>query len=303
MENRAHALIAGLFVICFGAAALIVAHWFKGDSIEHDHYQVVSRESVTGLGVQASVYYRGVNIGKVNRIYFDPENMNQILIDIAIDGSIHLPSNIYAQLGYQGITGLAYLQLRNDTEHTKIPPKILPEDARIPMRPSLLDEVTGYGQNILNNVNELVIKLHQLLNDENQEQIANILQNIGKVTRGFDDIANNLQPGLESFTRLTTESTILVSHLDDLLNEINESMKKVNQQDGIIDSLTNSTQEIATTIPQLRKASTSLMRNSQSLNRILHQLEENPQMLLFGHTESLPGPGEAGFIAPPGNMQ
>ncbi len=300
MENRAHALIAGLFVICFAAAALIVAHWFKGDSIEHDHYQVVSRESVTGLGQQASVYYRGVNIGKVNRIYFDPENMNQILIDIAIDGSIRLPSNIYAQLGYQGITGLAYLQLRNDTE---ISPKILPEDARILMRPSLLDEVTGYGQNILNNVNELVIKLHQLLNEDNQDKIANILKNIEKVTHGFDDIANNIQPGLESFTKLTTKSTILVNHLDDLLTEINQSMQKVNQQDGIIDSLTNSTQEIATTIPQLRKVSTGLIRNSQSLNRVLHQLEENPQMLLFGHPVSQPGPGEAGFVAPSGNAQ
>ncbi|HBV21476.1 MAG TPA: MCE family protein [Nitrosomonas sp.] len=300
MENRAHALIAGLFVICFGAAAFIVAHWFKGDSIEYDHYQVVSRESVTGLGLQASVYYRGVNIGKVNRIYFDPENMNQILIDIAIDGSIRLPSNIYAQLGYQGITGLAYLQLRNDT---KISPEILPEDARIQMHPSLLDEVTGYGQNILNNVNELVIKLHQLLNEDNQDKIANILKNIEKITRGFDDIADNIQPGLESFAKLTTESTILVNHLDDLLTEINQSMQKVNQQDGIIDSLTNSTQEIAATIPQLRKVSTGLIRNSQSLNRVLHQLEENPQMLLFGHPTSQPGPGEAGFVVPSGNIQ
>ncbi len=300
MENRAHALMAGLFVICLGAAALVVAQWFKGDAIDYHHYRVVTQESITGLSLQASVYYRGVNIGKVNRIYFDPKNGQQIIIDIAIDGSIKLPKNIYAQLGYQGITGLAYLQLRNDAH---IPPEVLSEGAQIPMRPSLLDEVTGYGQNILNNVNELVIKIHQLLNDDNQEQVSSILKNIEKVTRNFDGIASNLQPGLESFMHLTQESSILVGHLDDLLTEINLSMRKVNEQGGIIDNLTATTQEMATTIPELRKVSNGLMRNSKSLDRILQQLEENPQMLLFGRPPSLPGPGEDGFVAPAGKTQ
>lgn len=298
MENRAHAFIAGLFVIILGAAALVTAKWFKGDSIDYDHYQVVSQESVTGLSLQASVYYRGVNIGKVNRIYFNPENMQQILIDIVIDGSIHLPSNVYAQLGYQGITGLAYVQLRNEPV---ISSEILQEDAQIPMRQSLLDEVTGYGQNILNNVNELVIKMHQLLDDDNQQQIASILQNIERTTRNFDGIAGSLQPILDSLTHLTTESGVLVEHLDGLLGEINQSMRSVNQQGGIIDSLSTSAQEMSTTIPELRKVSNGLLRNSQNLDRVLHQLEENPQILLFGRPSSLPGPGEDGFVAPSEN--
>lgn len=295
MENRAHALIAGLFVICLSAAALLVTKWFKGDSIEHDHYQVISQESVTGLNLQASVYYRGVNIGKVNRIFFDPEDMNQILIDIVIDGSIQLPHNIYAQLGYQGITGLAYIQLRNDTEISK---EILPEEARIYMRPSLLDEVTGRGQNILNDVNELVLQMKSLLNDDNQQQISSILGNIEKATRNFDGIASGLQPLLESMTRLTSESSVLASHLDGLLSEINQSMRSVNQQGGIIDSLSTSAQEMATTIPELRRVSNGLVRNSQNLDQVLQQLEENPQMLIFGRPSSQPGPGEEGFVAP-----
>lgn len=300
MENRAHALIAGLFVIILGTAILIVSKWFKGESIDYDHYQVVSQESVTGLSLQASVYYRGVNIGKVNRIYFDPKNMQQILIDIAIDGSIHLPSNVYAQLGYQGITGLAYVQLKNEAE---ISSSILPEDARIPMRQSLLDEVAGYGQNILNNVNELVIKMHQLLNEENQQQITSILQNIERTTRNFDGIAGSLQPILNSLTDLTNESSVLVKHLDGLLGEINQSMRSVNQQGGIIDSLSTSAKEMATTIPELRKVSNSLIRNSQNLDRVLQQLDENPQMLIFGRPSSLPGPGEDGFAPPSENTQ
>ncbi len=295
MENRSHALIAGLFVICLSVVVLVVAEWFKGDSIEHDHYQIVSQESVTGLSVQASVYYRGVNIGKVNRIYFDPENVQQIKIDIAIDGNIRLPANVYAQLGYQGITGLAYIQLSNSTDVTS---ETLSEDAQISMRPSLLDEVTGRGQNILNNVNELIVKMHQLLNDDNQDQITKILKNIEKTTRNFDNLAGSLQPILESMTDLTVESGVLVKHLDELLAEINQSIRSMNRQDGIIDSLSASAQEMATTIPELRKVSSGLIRNSQNLDRVLQQLEENPQMFVFGRPPPQPGPGENGFVAP-----
>ena len=297
MENRAHALIAGIFVICLSIAALVVAKWFQGDATEYDHYQVVTLESVTGLNLQASVYYRGVNIGRVTRIYFDPDNFRRIIIDIAIDGSISLPNNTFAQMGYQGITGLAYIQLGDDANDSL---EVLAQGQQIPMRPSLLDEVAGYGQNILNNVNELVIKMHQLLDDDNQKEISSILRNIEKVTRSFDGIAHNIQPGLESFTHLTQESSVLVSHLDDLLTEITQSMQQVNQQGGIIDGLTTSAQELATTIPELRKVSNGLIRNSQSLERIMNQLEENPQMLFFGRQPTLPGPGEAGFVAPSG---
>jgi len=297
MENRAHAIIAGLFVISLSIAALVVAKWFKADAIEHVHYQVVTLESVTGLNSQASVYYRGVNIGKVNRIYFDPENINQIIIDIAIDGRIQLPGNVNAQLGYQGITGLAYVQLRNGTE---VSPDILPEGAQIPMHPSLLDEVAGYGQNILNNVNDLVIQLHQLLNEDNQGQISNILKNVEKATRNFDEIASNVGPGLTSFTHLTQEASSLVGQLGDLFTEINQSMQKMNQQGGVIDNLTTTTQEMATTIPELRKVSNGIIRNSQNLDRVLLQLEENPQMLILGRQSTPPGPGEPGFKAPTG---
>lgn len=123
------------------------------------------------------------------------------------------------------------------------------------------------------------------------------------MTRNFDGIADNLQPGLESFTQLTREASSLVGHLDDLLAEINQSMQKMNQQGGIIDNLTTTTQEMATTIPELRKVSNGLIRNTQSLDRILNQLEDNPQMLLFGRPPSAPGPGEAGFVAPSGRNQ
>lgn len=299
MENRAHALVAGLFVIFLSITVTLVAVWFSGNNIQRNAYLVVTKESVSGLNPQSAVHYRGVSVGKVENIEFDPDDPHQILIHISVDENVRLQNTIYAQLGYQGVTGLAYIQLNDGGTGDEQ----LPSDAQIPMRRSLLDEVTGSGQDLLSNVNQLVLKLHKLLDDQNQTHVSKILQNIEKTTRNFDGIAGHLQPVLESVTELSTQSATLVKHLDQLLGEINITAAKINQKEGIFDSLSHSTQELATTIPELRKVSNSIARNSNNLDKVLHQLEENPQSLLFGRPPSLPGPGEAGFTPPAGKLQ
>lgn len=299
MENRAHALIAGLFVIFLSIAVALIAMRFSGSNIQYNAYLVVTKESVSGLNPQSAVHYRGVNIGKVESIEFDPNNLRQILVHILINENVMLSKSVYAQLGYQGVTGLAYIQLNDDG----IDNEPLSPDAHIPMRRSLLDEVTGSGQDLLSNVNQLVLKMHQLLDDQNQTQVSKILQNIEKATRNFDGIAGHLQPVLQSFTELTIESATLVKRLDQLLGEINLAVAKANQKEGIFDSLSQSAQELAATIPELHKASNSIARNSNNLDRVLNQLEENPQSLLFGRPPPLPGPGETGFIPPAGNSK
>ncbi|MDE2388198.1 MAG: MCE family protein [Betaproteobacteria bacterium] len=299
MENRAHALVAGIFVIFLSITVALVATWFGGHNIQRAPYLVVTKESVSGLNPQSVVHYRGVSIGKVEDIEFDPNDPQQILIHIAVNENVKLRNGVYAQLGYQGVTGLAYIQLNDDGIGTEQ----LASDARIPMRRSLLDEVAGSGQDLLSNVNQLVVKMHHLLNDENQTQFSQILHNIQKATRNFDGVASHLQPVMESFTGLTTESAVLVKRLDQLLSEINMTVGKVNQKDGIFDSLSQSTQELAATIPELRKVSDSIVHNSNNLDKVLHQLEENPQSVLFGRSPAIPGPGEAGFAPPDGKIQ
>lgn len=299
MENRPHALVAGLFVVFLSIMVALAAMQFSGNTIQRNSYTVITKESVSGLNPQSVVRYRGVNIGKVEKIEFDPENLQQILIHILIDQAVILSDTVYAKLGYQGLTGLAYIQL-NDDGTGKEP---LADDAQIPMRRSLLDEVAGSGQDLLTNVNQLILKMHHLVGDQNQAHISNILQNVEKATKNFDGIAGYLQPVLESFTGLTIESATLVKRLDELLGEIKYTVAKANQKEGIFDGLAQSTQELAAIIPELHKVSDSIVRNSSNLDRVLHQLEENPQSLFFGRPPSLPGPGEAGFILPAENIQ
>src|SRR5690349_6565908 len=99
MENRAYALITGLFLIGILAAIVIAAQWLGGDHTERVPYRVVSTQPVTGLNPQAQVRYRGIGVGRVTSINLDPKNPKRILIDTEIDASVPVTKSTYAQLG------------------------------------------------------------------------------------------------------------------------------------------------------------------------------------------------------------
>lgn len=58
MENRSHALLAGLFVLLLGACAVAALWWFGGKREPTNEYVVVTHKNINGLNLQAQVRYR-----------------------------------------------------------------------------------------------------------------------------------------------------------------------------------------------------------------------------------------------------
>ena len=52
------------------------------------------------------------------------------------------------------------------------------------------------------------------------------------------------------------------------------------------------------TLPRANALMQDLATSSRQLSRVLDGLESNPQMLIFGRSAAVPGPGEAGFRPP-----
>src|SRR5687767_9315290 len=102
MENKAYALAAGLFTILLIAAVIVAAMWFSGETYESAPYVLESKFSVTGLNEQAYVRYRGVNVGKVTDIRFDPQDPRTVLVAIVVQSDVKLTRATYAELRYQG---------------------------------------------------------------------------------------------------------------------------------------------------------------------------------------------------------
>ncbi len=303
MENRSHALIAGLFVILLSTAIAVTATWLSGETTDHAHYILTSDGSVSGLNPQAAVRFRGVNVGKVEDIGFDPENSRFIRIRIGVDRNVPLTKGVFAQLGYQGVTGLAYIQLDDDGNQPELLQTNEIDLARIPMRTSTLDNIVITGQDLLNSVNETVKRMNRLLNDQNQERFSHLLENMESATIDFGSFTEQLQPNLKSLPELTSKTNSLLGNADQLVKNINQVVEKIGQQGGIIDDLSQSAEELADTIPRVQEAIDGVKHGTRTVDRVLLQLEEQPRSLIFGKTPPPPGPGENGFISPQGTSK
>ncbi|MDE2366660.1 MAG: MCE family protein [Betaproteobacteria bacterium] len=299
MENRAHALAAGLFVMILSVAAAAAAMWFAGDTAGRDKYLIVSESPVTGLNSQATVRYRGVTVGKVENIRLDPENFRVVLIRIVVDQNLTLTENAYAQLGYQGLTGLAFVQLNdegNQAERLETSPD---NPARIPLRPSALDSITEAGQRLLGKANGLVDRLDLLLGEQNQTHITHILENTASVTGRLRGVVSELEPGLKSLPGLAADARSVLKHTDQLVINLSDVSTRMNEYGGPIDGLSQTAGELTDTLHKLRETGEGITRSTRNVDRVLLQLEEQPRSLLFGRSPPPPGPGEEGFVPPP----
>ena len=83
MENRAHALAAGLFALALGLGLLTALWWFSQDREQTRALVLVARDDIGGLGPQARVRFRGLAIGTVAQIRIDPTDSRNILYIIS----------------------------------------------------------------------------------------------------------------------------------------------------------------------------------------------------------------------------
>ena len=80
--------------------------------------------SVSGLNTGATVKYQGVNIGKVQNIKVNPEDLSSILVFVLIEKGFPVKKDMSATLAYTGITGLKFIELSGgETKSENLEPR------------------------------------------------------------------------------------------------------------------------------------------------------------------------------------
>jgi phospholipid/cholesterol/gamma-HCH transport system substrate-binding protein len=311
MENKAHALAAGIFVALLTVLVLGLAAWLTRDTGIRDRYEISTKDTVTGLQEQAPVRFRGVDVGKVKRIGFDPKQVGNVLVRLEVDRDAPLTTNTFATLGYQGVTGLAFVQLADEG---KPAPRLQPNDEvppRIPLRPGLLSRLEEKGEVILDRVEEVTQRVNSLLSDPNQKRIAAALENISQAASNTNQLATHidstvrqrLDPALAEATVTLRSAQKTVDQVGAVATQFGQTAQRLNAPGGPVDRISEGTDALAQaadrfsvgTLPRINRATEETMRTVRTLNRAVNELTENPQMLIYGDGLVRPGPGEPGF--------
>lgn len=292
MENRAHALAAGLFTLVLAVALVAAGLWFRRDDIRFSEYVLTTTGSVTGLKVEAPVRFRGVDVGRVESIRLEPGGSGRVRILVGVDEDTPVTRGTYAQLGYQGVTGLAFVSLDDDGS-SKEPLKAQGEEPpRITLRPSIFDS----GMDLVASVKELSVRLNELLNEDNRKMLTKALAGFEQASRQTAALAEKLQAGAGDIPALAGDARTALADISRLAHTLEE-------RSTAFDRMANSMDEVGTaarsfgdeTVPRINVLVEELQRDTRTLSRVLNTLNENPQAFVFGAQRGRPGPGETGF--------
>lgn len=322
MENKSHAMAAGSFVLVLAAFLVGLTLWLTRDRTDYTRFELSTLDAISGLQNQATVRYKGVAVGKVTDITFDDAQKGQVLIRIEVDSKAPVtPTGTFATLGYQGVTGIAHIQLDDLAPPLAQP---LPEGRdgipRLPMKASQLNVLADQGVEIAERVDEAMRRINQLLNDQNQERFSSLLGNLADAAGNVSTLTQSMNitlqqkiaPMAQEFPALAQDARRAMQAMERVGNDASALVQDVHQMtqaiqapDGPLVQITESTQSMSraaqrldrATLPSISQAASDVSIAARQLGRAAAGISDNPQALIFGVTQE-PGPGEPGFVAP-----
>lgn len=299
MENKSHALIAGLFTLVLLTATVLGALWLNRDRTRTVPYEIATRLTIPGLNTEATVRYRGLNVGRVSDILFDPQAPGQILIRIRVREDTPVTRSTFSVLGYQGVTGIAYVDLNDDGSNPVRISSSAQNMARIEMRPSLLNTLEERGMAVLAQAEELTRRINGLLSETNQQEIMQAFGNISSAANALEKIPRQMQPTLSRLPALAGEAQQAVRSFNQLSRDLSGMSANLQAPGGAIDRIGKTADEVAGVADRFERDLLPLTHEIRAtmrvFNRTLEGINERPQSVLFGTRQAEPGPGEAGF--------
>ncbi|MEN9865234.1 MAG: hypothetical protein RL748_824 [Pseudomonadota bacterium] len=317
MENRSYALMTGIFTLSLLFAAVLISLWLNRDRIERVPYQVATTRSVSGLSPQAPIRFRGLEVGRVKSISFDQSVPGQILIELNINPDAPITTSTYATLGFQGVTGIAFIQLNDDVMHPVRMNSSREKMARIELRASIFDKLESHGSLILTRAEQLSERLNNFLAPDNQKVILATFNQASKTAAAYEGIPQQLQPTLAKLPALTNQTEQALAALTGiskdakiLVTDMHGLVQQLQAPQGPLQTLTSTTRQLggsvnqllgqveAQSLPKVNLLADEARNTMRNVNRSVNTLTEQPQSLLFGAPPLAPGPGEAGFVFP-----
>jgi phospholipid/cholesterol/gamma-HCH transport system substrate-binding protein len=307
MENRSHSFVAGLFVILLGVLAALAVVWLSGPKKpSRVAMDLVTTHSIAGLQLDAPVRYRGVNVGQVESIAFDTHDLGNIRVRIEVDPMTPLTHSTYAKLSYQGINGVAMIQLDDDqrgsheawvVSRDKIP--------QLELRAGLLEVAEQNAGEVLSKADAVATRLEALLNDRNTERFMALVDSLQQASTRYGVLASELVPSAKALPGLLQNTTLAVSEAKIAAERLAQVSADADRRLGVLDTAAAAAVQIGLaaddlhydTLPRANAWLDQLSVDSRELEYTLHQINARPQSFIFGVEATPPGPGERGFIA------
>lgn len=299
METRAQYLLVGSFVLITIVLLLGMVAWLAGtgDKREYKKYMIHFTESVSGLSEGASVRYRGVEVGKVSSIRLDPEGAARVNVIIKIGAEVPVRQDTEATLKFQGLTGLAYVELMGGTTSSPL----LESDGEgfpiIPAARSKFDEIVTSAPDMITSFTDVANRASLLLSDDNIASFTTTLDNsrrfsaaladqeqrIGELVTNSNDAMLSLGAASRKFSDIATRSEGDIARMIEEMKKASEQLSKLS---GELQQLVESNRKQIDTfasqgLPEATRTLKETRATAREVRSLSKSLQEQPSKVFF----------------------
>jgi phospholipid/cholesterol/gamma-HCH transport system substrate-binding protein len=263
METKANHVLIGAFALGTLLALAGFLLWLAKGSFERGarDYDIVFKESVTGLSRGGRVYVNGIEVGEVVSLKIDPEKLDSVRARVRIRADVPLRTDAEAKLAYQGLTGIAYILIAPGTQDAG-PIQIKPDAdvAEIPARSSDLAKLFEGSEDIMTGANDVFVRINRLLADDN-------LQRVGQTLAHLETLSG-------AVAGKSGDAAAIVSEARAIAEQLNRTLVKLESSSARIESLATSAdaalnRDGVALMSELRKTSEAIRGLADNSNRIV----------------------------------
>ena len=270
MEIRASYLLVGGVVLALLAGLAAFSVWLvKADGDRQvARYEIAFEGSVSGLQEGSQVLYRGIPVGRVAAIRIDPANVENVLVTVEIAPGTPIKVNTLATLEMQGLTGLAYVQLRGGTQASAALDPDAKPPPRIASRRSALEQVFESGPELLASGLALAARLARLLEDDNLAAVAGTLRNLETFTTTLAERTDQVDAVLAGAGDAAQQVQAVAGDLQLLVGDLRRLTTQVDERVGAMGG------DVGATLGEVRGAAATLGRAADQLDGLIGDLHE-----------------------------
>jgi phospholipid/cholesterol/gamma-HCH transport system substrate-binding protein len=302
-------VMLGLVVAFVAIIWLGMTHFFEQGQL----YSAYFDDSVQGLAKDSPVKYRGVTIGRVADILVAPD-AKLIEVVLKIETDMKPDKNIVAQLKSVGITGIMFIELdRKRRGEPDLSPLL-----SFPPRYAVIDTKPSEIRNFIDNINDVVKQLQNMdlggMSDKFKKALdkINIAVDSAKIGKLSSDIRESLDKwdaAMDSIENAGNAFKLFSSNTDKTISNLNGTIAKVDKivadnQDDIEKAIQNFNRTVNDAGNLIQKGSflfektdnnlsslqkqilatmQSIEKTSETLNRSIELISDQPSMLLYGN--------------------
>lgn len=297
MERNANYALVGIASILLFVGAIVFGVWLARFAVNRDYdvYDILFFGPVRGLSEGGEVHFNGIKVGEVTKLELDRRDPNRVIARVRLTADVPIREDSSATLEPQGITGVNYVQITAGTSAKRMLKDTVPagEIPVIRSQNSALSDLLQGGGTVLTRTIEALDRVNNVLSDENVKTLSAALNDVQAITaeaRERKAIIADAQKALQNIdaaameigelsrsTRglVETDGKRTLAELAEAAEELKAATKDAR---SMISRLEGPTTDFATTgLPQLTRAVTTLQSAAESLDRLVGEVESNPQ--------------------------